>query len=386
MTHDDGLYIETDDALHELCQSLANAQWLAIDTEFLREETYYPILCLIQVADNSGTVACIDPLALSSMQPFFDLLYREDILKIVHAGSQDLEIFHNLTGRIPTPLFDTQMAGPLLGYPLQAGYAALVKAELGVELDKSHTRTNWQRRPLSQQQLQYAENDVRYLGPLYLALTEKLQASNRSDWLNDDLAALGDASRLQTNPEDAWKKIRAANRLNNSALAVLQALASWREQTAKNLNVPRNRLIRDDALVDIAKIKPHDMDSFLHIRGLRENIIRKHGKRLLEIINSSKSKTAPSKPAQNKALNSRQEAIVDCLMAITKLCATKAEINPATFGNRKDMEALVRGNTDINILQGWKKHLVGDALQAFIQGKTGLSVNRQQLILQSQPK
>ena len=240
------LYIDTADALDSFCGMLRAADWIVLDTEFLREKTYYPKLCLLQVA-TPDSVACIDPLALDELTPLLEILFDEGITKVMHSGRQDMEIFYHLAGKLPSPVFDTQIAALMLGYPEQVGYASLVKGELGIELDKLHTRADWTQRPLSDDQIQYAADDVIYLVEIYQRLSEKLATLGRRDWLLEDFQRLTDADLYDNPPADAWQKVKGGNRLRGDSLSIMQALAGWREQVAQQKNRPKGWILRDDA-------------------------------------------------------------------------------------------------------------------------------------------
>lgn len=375
------LYIDDREQLEQLCRQLADSTVLALDTEFMRETTYFPRLCLLQVS-NGEIDACIDPLALDDLGPFLELVYRDDILKIFHAGGQDLEILYHLTGGLPAPLFDTQLAAPLLGLPLQSGYAALLNALLGISLDKSHTRTDWSRRPLSPAQLSYACDDVRYLVPLYHEICARLGQSGRLAWLDDDFAELADPARLQT-PDDAmWMKIKGAQRLRDGQLAVLQALAAWRERQARDRDRPRNRILRDDILLDLARLRPRSLAALEQIRGLGPQQIRQHGDTLLDLIAAAASAPVPERPQRGPQLSVAEEALSDCLMAVLRLCGERHDINPAVLANRRELERLVGGERDLPLLQGWRRHLAGNALLDYLDGNTRLQVMDGKAMLQ----
>jgi ribonuclease D len=363
------LTIENAEGLVELCKQLKGSDWLAIDTEFERTQTYYPKLCLIQVA-NEEIVAIIDPFAVANLDPFFEILYDKSIIKVFHSAHQDLEIFFNLKAAIPTPIFDTQIAAPLLGYAEQIGYAKLVHQLLGVELGKTFTRSDWKQRPLKQGQLEYAINDVIYLGKVYVKFVEKLKRLDRFSWLEEDFSALADPVRYQPDPEHVWKKIREAKKLKGKNLAVLQKLAAWREITARVENRPRNWLMRDDAIVDMAQLLPESRNALMKIKNLQDRFLKNHGEVLLGVIQNAKN--MPPEPLMNvqqrDKLTEQQQAIVDALSVIVRLRAEIHELNPSTLASKKELQAFVQNQDKSVLLGGWRKQLVGDALSEFMRG------------------
>jgi len=369
------ILINTQPALSSVCSELQGVPWLAVDTEFLREKTYFPKLCLVQIA-SPDRVACIDPLTLSDITPLLDLLYDRTITKVMHAARQDMEIFYHLRGTLPQPVFDTQVAAPLLGYPDQTGYASLVEALLGVHLNKSHTRTDWSRRPLSAAQLHYAADDVRYLADLYPTLHGKLDELGRIPWLEDDFAALTDPANYERPPEHAWLRVRGAHLLRGGRLSALQTLAAWRERTARADDQPRNWLLRDECLLDMAKLQPNDNTSLLRIRGINTQVLHKYGDSLLKIIEESKSREPQALPAEHKStrLAPGQDAIVELLITTTHVIGEKHALHPSVITNRKELERLVQGDLSVGVLQGWRRKLAGETLLMVLQGETGLRV------------
>ncbi|MCH8163253.1 MAG: ribonuclease D [Proteobacteria bacterium] len=363
------LTIENEEGLGELCKQLKGSAWLAIDTEFERTSTYYPELCLVQVA-NEDIAAIIDPLAVINLDQFFEILYDKSIIKVFHSVHQDLEIFFNLKGAVPTPIFDTQIAAPLLGYAEQIGYAKLVYQLLGVELGKAFTRSDWKQRPLKQGQLEYAINDVIYLGKVYVQFVEKLKRLDRLSWLEKDFSALADPDRYQPDPEHVWKKIREAKKLKGGKLAVLQKLAAWRETTARAENRPRNWLMRDDAIVDMARLLPEDRNALTKIKGLQERFLKNHGEVLLSVIHNAKNMLPePLINVQPRdKLTTQQQAIVDALSVIVRLQAEIYELNPAALASKKELQAFVQNQDESVLLSGWRRPLVGDALSEFMRG------------------
>ena len=372
----DYLLIDTARSLVEFCSRLQDVTWLAVDTEFLRESTYYPKLCLMQIATPQEVVACIDTIAIGDISPLVDFLYDPKITKVMHAARQDLEIFHHLRETPPRPVFDSQLAAPLLGHPEQMGYAALVEALLGVHLSKAHTRTDWSHRPLSEAQLRYAADDVRYLAQLYPLLRDKLEQLGRLDWLADDFEALSDPGQYERPPEQAWLRIKGAQHLHGHRLAVLQALAAWRERTARSEDRPRNWLLRDDNLIDLAKIQPGDKTGLSRIRGVNAQILQKHGEVLLKLIEESKGVEPAPLPAKHVHIRpgAGQEAVVELLLTVASLLGEQNLINPSLITNRKELERMIQGDHKVNVLQGWRRKLAGEALLATLRGEYGLRV------------
>ncbi len=363
------LTIENEEDLAKLCEQLKGSNWLAVDTEFERIKTYYPELCLIQVA-NADVAAIIDTIAITNLDAFFEILYDESITKVFHSAHQDLEIFLNLKGSVPTPVFDTQIAAPLLGYAEQIGYAKLVKQISGVELSKAFTRSDWKFRPLNKGQLEYAINDVIYLGLIYVEFVEKLEKLNRSSWLVKDFSALADPDRYQPDPEHVWKKIREAKKLKGEKLAVLQKLAAWREVTARQENRPRNWLIKDDAIVDMAQLLPEDMSELSRIKNLQDRFLNKHGEILLGIIRIARNNSPEPlvEVARRVKLTGQEEAMVDALSIIVRLQAEIHEMNPNTLASRKELQAFVQNQNESVLLSDWRKSLIGDSLIDFMRG------------------
>ncbi len=366
--------ISTSSELRDAAEALASSAWFAIDTEFLRERTYRPELCLIQIASDDH-LFCVDPLALDDIDCLLDVIYRADITKVLHAAGQDLEIFYWLRGSVPENLFDTQIAAPLLGYPEQAGYATLVKQVLNVELSKSHSRADWTRRPLPPQQLAYAADDVIYLARMYPMLIEQLTELGRLDWLKPEWDSLTNPALYEKPADQMWKRLRHIEKLKGARLSVAQQLAAWREQTARERNLPRNWLLKDDVLTSIAKQLPDDQENLKHVRGLSDGFLRHHADAIVSLVKQAKDRTPQSVdiPARKAKLTPRQDAAVDVLSAVAKSHAEALRINAAVLAPRKSLEDLVRGNTDTAVMQGWRGNLIGEPIREVLQGKRSLS-------------
>lgn len=372
-------YVLVDDnkSLANFCQRLADCEWFAIDTEFIREKTYFPQLCLVQTATPDGETACLDMLSIGRPDPLLSLLLDPGIRKVLHAGSQDMEIFTTLCGESPQNVFDTQIAAPLLGYPEQIGYGALVEERLGKSLSKSQSRTNWAVRPLNDKQLQYAADDVIYLSQMFPGIYRELDDLHRLAWLQEDFEILCSSETYLKNPADVWQRIRQIDRLKKSSLAIAQALAEWRENTARKQDMPRNWLLKDDALIDIARLRPRNSDELATLRGLSNSASQKYTAEIIEICLTARDQTPKPLPPHTRKhkMQPHDDALVDLLSAIAKITAGAHRINHAVLAPRKDLEKLVRGDNDSRLSSGWRRELVGDSLQQLLEGKLTLSVD-----------
>ncbi len=369
-------YVNTPQQLITLCQALQHSRWLAIDTEFMREKTYYAQLCLLQVA-SADIIACVDPIALTDLSPLLDLIYNPTLVKIMHSGRQDLEIFYDLRGELPQPVFDTQIAATLMGHGDQVGYAALVRAMCDVQLDKAHTRTDWCRRPLDPEQVIYAADDVRYLGHIYHAQRDELSRLGRLDWLSEDFAELTDSRRYAGTGQLAWRKIHHAHLLKGVQLAVLQALTVWREERAKTANKPRKWLLADEILFELARQMPKDDAGLVKIRGLEAGAAQRHGAELLELIARAAQLPKEQWPELQAPprLDSSQAALADVLMAVVRLRSEESKVSSTSLATRKDLEQIVLGRRDALPLHGWRRALVGDDLLGIVEGRLSLQVS-----------
>lgn len=368
--------IDTPEDLTAIAAHLGRCDWFALDTEFIREDTYWPRLCLIQVATDER-LACIDPLALDTLGPLLEVLHDPGITKVLHASGQDLEIFHHLDGRVPAPVFDTQVAAPLLGFPEQAGYGTLVETLLGVRLAKGHARTDWSERPLPADALSYAADDVRYLVPLYREIRDALAARGRLGWLDAELSGLGDAERFERPPEDAWRRLKGIERLPGPGRAVARALAAWREQEARARDLPRGRILRDDALVEVARSLPRDRTQLRRVRALRGAALERHGETLLRLVAEARTQPAPDVERGGRRpgpLDARGEALVDALSALVRLRAAENDLNPVTIAGRRELTRIATGERAADVLAGWRATLLADELDAMMDGSVALRV------------
>jgi ribonuclease D len=379
------LFVDTPEALAELVSAIGGSEWLALDTEFMREKTYFPRLCLIQVC-NGELAACIDPLALDDLKPLLEVLYDGSVLKVLHAARQDLEIFLNTWHRIPLPLFDTQPAAALLGFGDQIGYAKLVQEVLDIDLSKDHSRTDWSRRPLDAGQLRYAFDDVIYLGRVYLAMRGKLFDRERLQWLAADFADLADPSTYRQDPRTAWKRVKGRQPLRGVQLAVLQALAAWREEQALARDLPRRWVMKDEVLVELARRRPRDPGQLERVRGVDPGMVRRDGQQLLELIESASSLPKDQWPVERRTarpLSPLDEARVDLLSAALRVTAEAHQLSPHAIATRKDLEKLVRGDTELPLLEGWRRKVAGELLLDVLAGRRRVNCDAEQMVVAS---
>jgi ribonuclease D len=356
------------DALGEACERWRGAPWLALDTEFLREDTYYPRLCLLQVGDGS-TNTCIDAVALDgdALRPLLEVVHGAHTVKVFHAASQDLEIFVQLDGRVPQPLFDTQLAAALLGHGDQLGYASLVEKLLGVKLDKSLTRTDWSRRPLSAAELAYAADDVHYLGGIYPLLRDALAQRGRLAWLEEDCSRLADTSHYLNPPEQAWRRLKGMPRLAPAAQQAAAALAAWRERTAQERNRPRKWILDDDALYRLAERRPQTRAEIEQLQVLPPKTMDRHGAALLAVI-AGVARDGEPLALELLPLSDVQKARLKQMLDRLRTLAEALGVPASLLAPRSEVEALLRGGgeTDLQVLRGWRRAVAGEELLRLI--------------------
>lgn len=368
--------IDNQQQLNSSCTALARSSFIAIDTEFMREKTYFPQLALIQIADDAEQIYCIDPLQIDDFTPLEKILFDKKIPKVFHSSRQDLEIFYYLYGAIPTPVFDTQIAAAFLGHGEQINYAGLVQNELGISIDKSHTRTDWLKRPLSKAQISYAVNDVKYLALIYPKLISQLDELGRTHWVTDETLKITDITLYDVATEECWKKIKGTNQLKGVQLAILQKLAAFRESLAMKTNVPRKRIIPDQTIIDIIKMSADSIEALKQVRSLSHGFIKTHGATLTALINEARNMPSSEWPVapRTKALSNDQKLIADILMYYLRSSAESHRIAPAMLTSKRDIDQLVRGNREIPLLQGWRKECCGERLMGLLNGNVSIKV------------
>ncbi len=376
-------------ALSALCQRLATVEYVTVDTEFLRESTYWPILCLIQVAAPEGEAddegAIIDPMAEGiDLAPFWALMRDTAVLKVFHAARQDIEIMWHLGQVIPEPLFDTQVAATVCGFGESVGYEAIVRTLAREEIDKSSRFTDWSRRPLSQKQLDYAISDVTHLRTVFEALYDKLDAQNRHEWVSDEMRILTSPETYVTRPEDAWKRIKARVKKPQD-MAVLVEVAAWREREAQSRDVPRNRVIKDDAIGEIAMQKPRTIDALGQLRAIPRGFERsKSGASLLAAIKAGLAadpETAPE-PKKPGGGNGGVGPTVELLKVMLRMISDNEKVAPRIIASNDDLERIAsEDDPDIDVMKGWRRDLFGEPARMLRDGKLALAMENGRVAL-----
>ncbi|MFM5894258.1 MAG: ribonuclease D [Novosphingobium sp.] len=370
--------ITTSAALADLCARLAKADFVCVDTEFMRENTYWPELCLIQIAD-SEEAAAIDPLAPGlDMQPLMELLVNnEDVLKVFHAGGQDVEIIYNITGKTPHPIFDTQIAMMAVSQSEQIGYSNLVESWLGTVVDKGARFTDWSRRPLTERQIDYAIGDVTYLSTIFPKLLKRLIKTGRGAWLNIEMEKLADPANYRNDPTQSWQRIKASGR-NPAMLGRLKALAQWREIEAQDKNIPRGRIARDETVADIASHPPKTQADLAKVRGLsagwKDNEI---GRRLMAAIDSAQPMTdaeLPPRTPRGAPLGKEGALVADLLKLLLKIRSREIDVAARLLARSEDLELLAAGVRELPLLEGWRFEQFGKDALDLVEGKMAFAV------------
>jgi ribonuclease D len=370
--------ITTTEGLTELCERLAQGEFVCVDTEFMRENTYYPMLCLVQLG-NEEEAAAIDPLADGiDLAPMLDLLTaNEGVLKVFHAGGQDVEIIYNLTGKTPHPIFDTQIAMMAVSQSEQIGYANLVESWMGKQIDKGARFTDWSRRPLTERQIEYAIGDVTYLAKIFPRLLKKLVKTGRGHWLNAEMEKLANPANYANDQATAWHRIRPPSR-NPAVLGRLKALAAWREGEAQAKDIPRGRIMRDETLADLASHPPKAQAELVKVRGLsqawKDNDI---GKRLMKVLAKAEplpSEELPEKPKRGAPLGKEGALVADLLKLLLKIRSREIDVASRLLTRSDELEALAAGVRNLPVLEGWRYEIFGSDALDLVEGKLGFGV------------
>lgn len=382
------MLVTTQTDLDALCARLRDVPWMCVDTEFMRERTYYPILCLVQVCGPDRRACAIDPVAAPGLDwgPFRALLSDPRIVKVFHAARQDLEIFFHLNETVPHPVFDTQIAAMVCGFGEQIGYESLVRAVTGHRIDKGSQFTDWARRPLTDRQLAYALDDVVHLADVYEALSAQVARSGRAEWIADEQAILRDPLTYRGDPAQLWRRIKIRSD-KPAVLASLRALAAWREAEAQRRDLPRGHILKDEALAEIAQHAPDRVEDLARIRGLGEDRARgKLGAQILETLRAAKALPPsewPQPPARH-AFPSRLGPVVEMLRMLLRIRCAQAEVVPRLVADQEDLEAIAQGRP-CRALEGWRAALFGTDALRMRRGEIALTLRGDEVVLLTDP-
>jgi len=360
------------------CKDFSAAPFVAIDTEFLREQTFWPVLCVIQAA-SPGLEVIIDPLAPGiALTPFWELMADRRVVKVFHAARQDIEIVYSEAGLIPAPIFDTQVAAMVCGFGESVSYVNLVKKVTGADLDKTSRFTDWSRRPLSEKQLAYALGDVTHLCDVYRHLTSELDRTGRASWLNEEMDTLTDTKTYDSEPGEAWRRLKLRVK-NRKSLAVLIELAAWRERHAQSQDVPRSRILRDEALYDIANQAPTSTEQLGHLRSLSDGFARSaRAKEIVEAVKRGLARDTKSLPPlkNGQPLSAEALATLELLKVLLKSAAARNRVEPRLIADSEELERIaVEREPEVPALKGWRRQLFGEDALRLKRGELALTVS-----------
>lgn len=378
------MYIDDTQSLEAILPALAASPILAVDTEFMREKTYFAKLCLVQIG-TPDDVYVIDAIALAADLPkLAPVLASAESMKVFHAGSQDMEILLRATGVTPAPVFDTQVAATLAGFPTQVGYAQLVKEMVGVTIDKADTFTDWSARPLSATQLTYAGEDVRHLPGMYTTLRDRLKREARLEWLAEDFERMADPATYVCDPLDQWRRVKRASSLDRRSLGVLREVAAWRESEAQRADIPKRWLVSDESLIEIARRRPKSAADLRNIRGVNERVASRASAAVLAAVQRGEAipeEELPRLPKRDRIPRDAQP-IADLLSSVLRVRAREHGVAPALFATRDELERFAAGERDGHPLTGgWRHSLVGAELAAILDGRVAVTVDDGRLTL-----
>ena len=378
------------DTLRAFCKRQQGSQYVTVDTEFMREKTYWPILCLVQIGGPDDAVV-VDAMAPNlDLTPLYNLMLDQSILKVFHAARQDLEIFYYKMGKLPGPIFDTQLAAMVCGFGDQIGYEPLVAKILGVRANKQSRFSDWSRRPLTDQQLNYALGDVTHLRSAYESLAKQLEENGRSHWLDEEMAVLSSTQTYATDPANAWKRIKSRN-IDSKFLSVLQAVAAWREREAQQRDLPRNRVVRDDTLLDLASRAPKTLDELAHTRGLSNGFSKgKNANILLSAI--AEGRALPKNQAPIKKMKPPLPPgigpLTELLKVMLRQCSERTGVASRLIASVSDLEQVAADdNADVRTLKGWRRDIFGEQALALKRGELAIIVENNAIrLLPQTPK
>lgn len=374
-------HITTAQQLADFCRPLHHLAWLAIDTEFVRQDTYYPLLSLVQICTQDGNLAIIDPLTIEDMSALWELLADANVCKVFHSARQDIEVLFQVGGLMPQAIFDTQIACVFLGHGDMAGFARVIEAELNVQIDKDQTRTNWHQRPLSDKQIAYALDDVRYLAPLFQKIQTQL-TDEQKQALEWDFSQLLDAALYRIDPDQAWLKLKGTQHLSPKQLGIVKHLTAWRERTAIESNQPRKWVISDEAIIALAKRPARALEGLYKISEINAGQVRQYGDALISQLDITfqQPDSWPEKPAKNPPASTQEDIILNLALAYAHQVALDNQLNLANLVQRRDVLALLRQQTS-PIQHGWRWILIGRGLQALFSQSAPIKIIDGKLVL-----
>ena len=380
--------IETSSDLKKLCAELAKMPFVCVDLEFLREHTYFAQLCLIQIA-TENTAAIVDPLAKDiNLQPFFDLMQNPAIIKVFHSGRQDIELIFQLGHCIPSPLFDTQIAASAIGLGDSISYEHLVKYFLNIALDKSSRLSDWSKRPLTAEQVEYAAGDVTHLAKIYPLITQKLQALNRTCWIDDELQTLSNPDLYQINPREIWLKLRHRSH-NPKFLTLLRELACWRENRAITKNTPRQSLIKDDLLLNICAAHPTTKNDLAAVRGMRGDLAKgKVGDEIIDVVNKFNliDKQNYVTISNDDAFSGANSVLLELLRIILRIVAAQHNVAARLIASDDELKLYcTSADADIKFMHDWRYEIFGKLVEQISSGTTAIAYNADKKIIELRP-
>ena len=368
--------------LTQYCDSWQNAEYVTVDTEFMREHTYWPKLCLIQVGGPNESVI-IDPLVKElDLTPFFKILGNKNILKVFHAARQDVELFHHLTGQLPEPLFDTQLAAMACGYGDSVGYEKLAARIADAQIDKTLRFTDWARRPLTDRQLLYAVADVSHLRPIYDHLSGQLANNGRRSWIDEEMGILTNPATYENPPEEAWKRVKVRN-AKPRFLAILREVAAWREREAQRRNLPRNRVIREEAMTEIAAHAPTNVNELARVRAISQKVAESDmGQAILRAVNQALALDKNCYPNLPKKVEKPRglAPLLDLLKVLLKMRCEQSGVAQKLVATVNDLEQFAAGDQSSPLLTGWRRELFGELGLALKEGRVALTVTNGQIV------
>lgn len=368
------MYISTSDELSAFCERIGKERVIAVDTEFLRERTYYPKLCLVQVG-TASEIGAIDPILIKDLSPLASIFADERVTKVFHACGQDLEVILDGMGVACTPVFDTQVAAAFLGMRQQVSYASLVEAYAGVRLPKAESLTDWSRRPLDPEQLTYAEDDVRYLPAIYESMIEQLVEKDRLSWVQPEIAEVCDPSHMHRDPRMAYLRLKRSSSLTRRQLAIAREVCAWREKTAASHDIPRKWVLSDEVVVEVCKRAPRTRDRLRKIRGT-DQLAEKDVRDLLEMVQVGEGVPASECPQQERHSHPSPEleSVVDLMIALVRVVSEKSGIATQLIATRDDLVEFAQDRSKSRLASGWRYELAGRQLESLLEGSVGLTV------------